>query len=251
MAEKLTQIPKPKAASFKAGRKIYLVASMFGFQGVPNELEVKLQSYWSDVRSQIENLEQTLTQVTHVFHEGIFESGQTGLAAIITINPYAHTFINTLCKSTATLESLEDRSLVQEEYDWRMCSSAGVTSEKVYSLIINNLEDTTNKRWAHASKTIDELIPKDDAALLIVNQNHKIQFPEDMQVFYISPPSFDAVKRWVDNQIKLMVEAQRKSSDVTENEPEKTSDKDKSDKGKESTNDNGGTDKDKPIDYPY
>ena len=251
MPEKLTQIPKPKASSYKRGRKIYLVASMFGFQGVPDDLKSKLETYWTDVRSQIDNLEQSLAKITRVYHEGVFESGETGLESVNNINSYAYPFINTLCKSTAKLESLEDKVLVQEEYDWRICSSAGLTSEKVYSLILKNLEESTAKRWSHASTIIDSTIPKDEAALLIVNENHKIQFPEDIQVFYVSPPSFDAVKRWVDNQIKLMVEAQRKSSDVTENEPEKTSDKDKSDKGKESTNDNGGTDKDKPIDYPY
>ena len=114
MPEKLTQIPKPKAASYKGGRKIYLVASMFGLQGVPDDLKSKLETYWTDVRSQIDNLEQSLAKITRVYHEGVFESGETGLESVNNINSYAYPFINTLCKSTAKLESLEDKVLVQE-----------------------------------------------------------------------------------------------------------------------------------------
>jgi len=247
MPEKLTEIPKPKAASYKGGRKIYLVASMFGFQGVPDDLKSKLETYWTDVRSQIENLEQSLTKITRVYHEGIFDSGETGLESVSNINSYAHPFINTLCKSTATLESLEDKVLVQEEYDWRICSSAGLTSEKVYSLIVKNLEESTAKRWAHASKVIDSTIPKEEAALLIVNENHKIQFPADIQVFYVSPPSFDAVKRWVDDQIRLMVEAQQKSANVADSESAKTPDKANEEPAKPENSDG----EDEPTIYPY
>ena len=247
MPEKLTQIPKPKAASYKGGRKIYLVASMFGFQGVPDDLKSKLETYWTDVRSQIDNLEQSLAKITRVYHEGVFESGETGLESVNNINSYAYPFINTLCKSTAKLESLEDKVLVQEEYDWRICSSAGLTSEKVYSLILKNLEESTAKRWSHASTIIDSPIPKDAAALLIANENHKIQFPEDIQVFYVSPPSFDSVKRWVDDQIRLMVEAQRNSANVAGNEPAKTPDKAKEEPDKPENGEGEGS----PTIYPY
>ncbi|PZC45943.1 MAG: hypothetical protein DK302_000469 [Chloroflexi bacterium] len=246
MAEKLTEILRPKASSYKGGRKVYLVASMFGFQGIPDDLKLKLETYWTDVRNQIENLEQSLTKVTRVYHEGVFESGQSGLDSVNDINSYAHSFINILCKSTATLESLEDKKLVQEEYDWRLCSSAGLTSETVYSLIIKNLEESTVKRWAHASKVIDSTIPKDEAALLIVNENHKIQFPDDIQVFYISPPSFDGIKRWVDDQIKLMMDAQRESTNAAEPEPEKVPDE-----IKETINETSNKTDDETTIYPY
>ena len=67
MAEKLTEIPRPKVSSYKPSRKIYLVATMFGFQGAPKDLQSKLETYWNDVRNQIENLEQSLTKITQVF----------------------------------------------------------------------------------------------------------------------------------------------------------------------------------------
>ena len=156
---------------FGGSGAVMFVASMFGFQGVPDDLKSKLETYWTDVRSQIDNLEQSLAKITRVYHEGVFESGETGLESVNNINSYAYPFINTLCKSTAKLESLEDKVLVQEEYDWRICSSAGLTSEKVYSLILKNLEESTAKRWSHASTIIDSTIPKDEAALLIVNEN--------------------------------------------------------------------------------
>lgn len=257
MAEKLTEIPRPKVSSYKPSRKIYLVATMFGFQGAPKDLQSKLETYWNDVRNQIENLEQSLTKITQVYHESVFDSGDKGLEAISKINPYAYSFITPLCQSTAKLEPLEDKNLLQEEYDWRMCSSAGLTSEKVYSLVIKNLEESTTKRWDHTSKVIDSTLPENEAALLIVNENHKIQFPEDIQVFYISPPSFDAIKRWVDEQIRLMMKSQKNAAASADSKPPNNSDKsekttdDMSNKQNENKNAKSSEDEDQSKIYPY
>ena len=30
-----------------------------------------------------------------------------------------------------------------------------------------------------------------------MRENHQVQFPADIQVFYISPPALDDIKRWL------------------------------------------------------
>jgi hypothetical protein len=42
---------------------------------------------------------------------------------------------------------------------------------------------------------IDASLKDEEAALLIIGQEHALQFPNDIQVFYISPPSLDEIRR--------------------------------------------------------
>jgi hypothetical protein len=41
-----------------------------------------------------------------------------------------------------------------------------------------------------------------EAGILFIQENHQVQFPSDLQVFYVSPPGLDAIKRWIDDQIR-------------------------------------------------
>ena len=36
-----------------------------------------------------------------------------------------------------------------------------------------------------------------EIGLLLIREGHQVQFPSDIEVFYIAPPSLDAIKRWV------------------------------------------------------
>jgi hypothetical protein len=32
---------------------------------------------------------------------------------------------------------------------------------------------------------------------LIMRENHQIQFPPDIQIFYVAPPALDEINRWL------------------------------------------------------
>jgi hypothetical protein len=208
VTEQLTEITKPKAEGYRKGRKLYLVPTFFVMAGIPDDFREKVARYWADVRSQVENMERTLTKVTRVYHESVFDSGDDGLSEIEQVNAHGHSFINVLCRSTARLEATDHREALEEAVDWRRCGGVGLVSENVRNAIRESLERATKTRYEHMATVIDETLGEDEAGLFVVNEDHQVQFPTDIQVFYISPPSLDEIKRWVGEQMRQMIAEQ-------------------------------------------
>ena len=40
-----------------------------------------------------------------------------------------------------------------------------------------------------------------DVGLLVINERHQVQFPSDVEVFYVAPPSLDEFRRWIERWI--------------------------------------------------
>ena len=78
--------------------------------------------------------------------------------------------------------------------DLQRCLSVGLISQDVYKLISDYFEKTINDRNQHIAKIIDENIKENEVGLLFVSEDHKIQFSTDIQVFYISPPTYNELK---------------------------------------------------------
>ncbi|MFA5451739.1 MAG: hypothetical protein WC231_07095, partial [Dehalococcoidales bacterium] len=57
----------------------------------------------------------------------------------------------------------------------------------------------------------------DEIGLLIVTENHRIQFPPDIEVFYVAPPALDEYKRWLRRQ----EESPKKEKPASQEKPEK------------------------------
>jgi hypothetical protein len=36
---------------------------------------------------------------------------------------------------------------------------------------------------------------------LIINERHQVQFPADVDVFYVAPPALDQFRRWLDDWV--------------------------------------------------
>jgi hypothetical protein len=47
------------------------------------------------------------------------------------------------------------------------------------------------------AKKIDETLKPDEIGILIMRENHQMQFSADIQVFYVAPPALDEIKRWL------------------------------------------------------
>jgi len=206
MTQRLTQMPKPDAGQYKSKRKLLFVPTFYTAPNPPEELAQLLRTYWSEVREQISNLERSLGQVKHIYHESVFSDDDTGMQIVSTINPHGSSFIETLCRSTARLEAVEDRNALEEGTDWQRCIASGLVSEKVRKLVFEGYDEALKKRYEHISKTIDETLIESEVGALFIVEHHQVTFPKDVQVFYVAPRSLDAVRRWIETQIRTSME---------------------------------------------
>ena len=183
-------------------RKLFLVP-MFAFApGAPEEGERLLERYWSEVRDHINNLERSLGTVSHIYHETLYSDGDEGLRLLEGLNPKGYSFVQAMCQSTAKLEATEDRALLEESMDWQRCLSIGLVSEKVSDMALKGSQEATKNRFESIASKIDETLKEDEAGVLFVREDHLIQFPADIQVFYVAPPALGALKRWIDDQVR-------------------------------------------------
>ncbi|HAL49734.1 MAG: hypothetical protein CL694_08265 [Chloroflexi bacterium] len=204
----LSQMPKPRADSYGSARKLFLVPNYVFPPGVGDEAETMLQRYWSEVRDAVGNLERTLGQVNHVFHEMLFEEGDAAIPLIETMNPMGCGFIQALASSDANLVATEDGEMVNEHTDWQRILSMGPSSEKVMTMAMEGFQSTLQARYSKIAERIQETLGEGEVGVLFVREDHRVQFAADIQVFYVAPPALDALKRWIDNQVRAMQAAQ-------------------------------------------
>ena len=196
------QMPKPEAERFREDRKLLLVPLIVAFPGLPEEGQKIVDRYWSEAREHIENMERRLGSIKHVYHEAIDSSDDGGLKALDDMNPAVSGFVRTLCRSGATMEATEDRALLEESTDWQRCLTMGLMSEKVLKLASDGYQESTKLRYEHIANRIDTTLGENEVGALFIGQDQRVQFPVDVQVFYVSPPSLDEYRRWVEDQMR-------------------------------------------------
>lgn len=204
MTTPLSQFEKPDAQPYQAKRKLFLVPSFPLGPGLPEEGQRLLERYWSEVRDHVQNLERSLGTVSHVYHEMVFEGGEEGMRFLETLSPLGYSFIQAMCKSSAELEPTEDRAMVEESTDWQRCLSVGLASEKVTKAALEGFRESTRARYEHVGARIDETLKEGESGILFIREDHQAQFGEDIQVFYVAPPALDAIKRWINDQMRSM-----------------------------------------------
>ena len=202
MSARLTQMPKPEAEQFEGERKLFLVPTFLIPANIPDDGQRLLESYWSGVRDHLENLERSLGRASHVFHEIVYSGGDDGLKMVLEMNPKGYSFIQAMCKSDSTLEATEDRELVEESIDWQRCLTFGLISQRVISMAMEGYQQATKGRFEHIGKRIDETLQKGESGVLFIREDHQVQFPSDIKVFYVAPPSLDTLKRWISDQMR-------------------------------------------------
>lgn len=202
MPTPISQFQKPEAEQYKGKRKVFLVPNFAFAPDAPEEGLLLLDRYWSEIRDHIHNLERSLGTVTHVYHETVFNEGDEGMKMVEALSPQGFSFIQAICGSTAKLEATEDQALVEESTDWQRCLSIGLMSQKVLTTALDAYQEVTNQRWAYIGSRIDETLQDEEAGVLFVREDHRIQWPEGIQVFFVAPPALDALKRWISDRLR-------------------------------------------------
>jgi hypothetical protein len=197
MAEELGKIEKPPLENFKKGRKLYFVPVIYLTEGLPEEYIQKFNRYWEEVEKQIAELALKLGEAKKIYHELVTDSGESGAASVKELNGASYKIVKACLEKKAWLEALEEADLLTEFMDWSRCLLIGLQNAKVVMKVYESYVATGKKRNEYIARKIDETLKEDEIGLVLMRENHQVQFPADIQVFYISPPALDDIKRWL------------------------------------------------------
>lgn len=194
--KKLGKIEKPLAEGFKTGRKLYFIPLIYSVEGAEADYLGKFNEYWNQVENQVGNLELKLGKVDKVYHELILVGGDDGVKAIKDLNSKSYQIVKNRLDKGARLQPVEQSELLTEFMDWSKCLVMGLQNQKVFTRVYEFYTEANKKRNEHIAKQIDETLSANETGVLFMREGHQVQFPSDIQVFYIAPPALDEIKRW-------------------------------------------------------
>ena len=215
MASVIGKISKPEAQAYKKGRKLFLIPMFIGHSEDMPELQALLERFWSEADEHLNRLEESLGTISRIYHETVYASGEEGQNIIGAINPKGSEMLNKRYNSGAHIEPTEDRELMEISSDWQRCLSIGLFSQNVRSIALDAYQASTRKRYEYVASRINESLMPDESAVLVISQNHGIQFPSDIEVFYVAPRALNDLHKWIDNWVRNSSPTQEKS-DVEE-----------------------------------
>lgn len=197
MSKKVGEIPKPAVENFKKGRKLYFVPLVFGGKGSPDDYRKKLNRYWEQAEKQIGELEFKLGPVAKIYHELLSTGGKEGIKTIKELNKESHKIIKRVIEKGGQLIETEDKETLTEFMDWSRCLAIGLQNQKVISMVSQSYIDAGKKRNESIAKRLDETLGADEIGIMFMREGHQVQFPSDIQVFYVAPPALDEINRWL------------------------------------------------------
>jgi hypothetical protein len=200
MTEELGKIEKLPAAEFIKGRKLYFVPLILSVGETDTELLDLVNKYWEQVEAQLANLEDKLGKISCVFHELVPAAGEEGLKAIEAMCKSSAAITRSRLEKGGVLRPIEESDLLFEYLDWGRCLSIGLQSQQVFTHIYESYTKAQKLRNETISKMINGALSGDEVGMLLMREGHQVQFPADIQVFYVAPPGLDELKRWLRNR---------------------------------------------------
>ncbi len=197
MAEELGKIEKPFVEEFKEGRKLYFIPLIHRGEDSPDEYVIKFNKYWEQVEKQIAELEAKLGVIKRIYHELVPAVGDDGIKAVEELCDRSCKIVRECLEKGAQLEAVEGSDELTEFMDWSRCLMIGLQNQKVIGKVYEAYLEAAKKRNEYIAAKIDETLQKDETGILIMRENHQVQFPTDIQIIYVAPPALDEVKRWL------------------------------------------------------
>ena len=199
MTQELGRIERPAAEQYRGRRKLLLVPLVFSPAPDDPEGASALQNYWEQMQTQVAALENALGGLQRIYHETITASEEEGLEQLQAGDRHSHAFVSDKRESGAVLEATEDMEILLETLDLQRCLMIPLTSATVASRLQEWHAEANRRRYEHIATRIDQTLDDDGAGLLLISERHQVQFPADIEVFYVSPPALDEFRRWLQN----------------------------------------------------
>jgi hypothetical protein len=190
------QIHRPSADEFTNKKKLYCVANIYAVEDAPEDFKELVNRYWDEVVRQIEKIE-TAGKVRKIFCEVIYKEGDDALEMLAQMNEHIPRMIRKKLDEGSCLIPLELRELLGPYTDWGNCLRVVFTRE-VFDKVLSFYTEFAEKRLRHILDVIEQNLSETEAGLLIMKDEDraKLQFPKDIEIFLITPPSYDDIMRW-------------------------------------------------------
>lgn len=206
MTQELGKIEKMPLDSYKKGRKIFFVPIIYLGENLPEDFLEKFNRYWEQVEKQITELSLKLGDINTIYHELIAISGDEGITTLKDLNKPGYKIVKTCLDKKARFEALENMDLLTEFMDWSRCLLVGLQNANVITKIYESYTEVGKKRNEAIAKKIDETLKENEIGMVFMRESHQVQFPADIQIFYVSPPALDDIKRWLREQEQNVAE---------------------------------------------
>ncbi len=197
MSEELGKIEKPRVEELKQGRKLYFIPLIYCGKEPQAEYLEKFNKYWNQVETQMSDLELKLGRVNRIYHELVPVGSAEGVEVIKELNDKSYQIIKNRVDKGAQLEATEEGEWLTEFMDWGKCLAAGLQNQKVFTRVYESYTEASKNRNEHIARQIDETLKADEVGILFMREGHQVQFPSNIQVFYVAPPALDEIKRWL------------------------------------------------------
>ena len=220
MSQELGRVQRPPAAQYQDRRKLLLVPLLYAPQAAGEDWATIVARYWEQVTTQTAALESSLGPVAHVYCESLPRGGEEGLKYLeMAAQPSFH-LVKSRAEAGAVLEETEDREAILEMVDLQRMLMLPMASEKVAHHLHQWYTEANHNRYEHIAQKIDATLGQTETGLLLIGERHQVQFPADIEVFYVSPPALDEFRRWLQNWVASQEQPASADGDVAEPDPD-------------------------------
>jgi len=207
------KIEKPEAEGFAEKKKLYCVPNVYLLKDAPEEYKKLFDTYWDEVVKQIEKLE-TIGKIRKIFCENIPVQGDEALDMLSKMNERAHKIIKGKIDEGAVFLPIETEDIFGSYIDWGNCLQV-VRTKSVFDKIFEFYTESFNKRIENILNVIESNLSEKEAGLLIIKDEDRVrlQFPHDIEVFLVTPPSYDSILKWIRDRLKEMYQRDESKAD--------------------------------------
>ena len=201
MTQELGRVERPSADQYQGKRKLLLVPLLYGPQSGGDEGMAIVSKYWEQVNAQIGGLESSLGSLNHIYCESLVTGGDEGLSYLEMADQNSYQLVKAKCEAGAVLEATEDQETFMEMVDLQRFMALPLASQKVADRLQEWFTACSHARYEHIGSRIDSSLQTNETGLILIGERHQVQFPSDIEVFYVSPPALDEFRRWLQNWV--------------------------------------------------
>lgn len=204
----LGRIQRPEVESFKGKRKLYCVTNINAMDISDDDFIALINKFWDEVSQQLERLE-SAGKIKKIFIENIYLKGDEGLEILKGLNERAFSIVKDRLEKGADFLPLEREEIFGPYLDWANCLSI-VRTKEVFERVYEFYTDLFDRRIKYMQALIESNLLDGEAGLLIMRDEDrmKLELPSDIEIFLVTPPSYDDILKWLRKKIELLKDKQ-------------------------------------------